>query len=99
MTTAVAGLAALLAPGPGLLGALRAGGRRVTRRRQRAVRRITTDLTLKLFNTRHQRKHQIDHLPRVTLDRRPQILSPHTARFPAPTRNPPRSRDDPLNAY
>jgi hypothetical protein len=93
------GLAALTASRPGLLGALGTRGRRVTRGRQRAVARISADLPLELLDPGHQREHQIDDRLRVTLDRRPQILSPHIARFPAPSRNPAPSPDDPLNAY
>lgn len=99
VATRMPGPAALTAPRPGLLGALGTRRRRVTRGRQRTVARIPADLTLEFLDPGHQREHKIDDLLRVTLDRRPQTLSPHTARFPAPGRNPVPSPEDPLNVY
>ena len=97
--TAMTGLTALPTPRTLLLRPLLPRFRRIARRRQRTVTRATTDLPLELLDPRHQRQHQIDDRLRITLDRRPQLLTPHTARFPATSRNPLRTPDDPLNAY
>jgi len=93
------GLPALPAPRTLLLRPLLPGFRRIARRRQRTVARATTDLPLELLYPRHQRQHQIDDRLRIALDRSPELLPPHTARFPATSRNPLRTPDDPLNAY
>lgn len=56
----VARLTALTTPRTRLLGPVGPGGRRITRRRQRAVTRIAGQLTLKLLDPSHQRQHQIN---------------------------------------
>jgi hypothetical protein len=94
--TGVPGLTALTAPGL-LLGPLLACVRRVARRRQRAVTRGPARLALKLLNACDQRPVTGDQLvdpPRLRLDQRHDrvttrhpdqldLITPHTARFPA----------------
>lgn len=81
--------------------ARRALGRlgRIAGGRPRTVRRVLHQAPLEILHLAHQRQQQINHHLRITVNRRTNLLTPHTRRIPYKPPISCRSRPAPLNAY